>query len=75
MIREADTVLSATNACIGLAVAQTPVAGADESGLRVVGKLGRLHRAVTDALTWMGFHARHLRELTFVHGVCGQPWA
>lgn len=115
IIREADIVLSPTAARIGQAVAQAPVAGADESGLRVAGKLHWLHTAVTDALTWMGFHARrgkeaftsfgiltefagtlvhdgwapyrdlscahalcnahHLRELTFVHEVCGQPWA
>ena len=111
----ADIVLSPTTARIGQAVAYAPVAGADESGLRVAGKLHWLHTAVTDALTWMGFHARcgkeaftsfgiltqfagtlvhdgwvpyrdlscalalcnahHLRELTFVHEVCGQPWA
>jgi transposase len=62
MIREADTVLSPTTTRIGLAVAHAPVAGADESGLRVAGKLNWLHTAVTDTLT-------------FVHEVCGQPWA
>jgi len=115
MIREAEERLVPTATRIGEALAQAPVAGADETGLRVAGKLHWLHTTVTEALTWMGLHARrgkqafaafgiltdfagtlvhdgwapyrdlscehalcnahHLRELTFVHEVCGQPWA
>lgn len=115
MIREAEERLAPTATRIGAALAQAPVAGADETGLRVAGKLHWLHTTVTEALTWMGLHARrgkeafaafgiltdfagtlvhdgwhpyrdlscehalcnahHLRELTFVHEVCGQPWA
>lgn len=115
MIGEAGMRLAPTVARIADAVAQAEVAGADESGYRVAGKLNWLHTAVTHALTWMGLHAKrgkiafedlgllyrikgtlvhdgwasyreldcthalcnahHLRELTFVHEECGQPWA
>lgn len=115
MIGEASIVLTPTVARIADAVARARVAGADESGFRVAGKLNWLHTAVTDALTWMGIHAKrgkiafesfgllhrfagtlvhdgwasyrelscahalcnahHLRELTFVHEECHQPWA
>lgn len=115
MIGEAGTRLAPTVARIADAVAQAEVAGADESGYRVAGKLNWLHTAVTHTLTWMGVHAKrgkiafedfgllyrlkgtlvhdgwasyreldcmhalcnahHLRELTFVHEECRQPWA
>lgn len=115
MIGEAGTLLAPTVERIADAVAQATVAGADESGFRVAGKLNWLHTAVTEALTWLGLHAKrgkiafedfgllyrikgtlihdgwasyreldcthalcnahHLRELTFVHEECGQPWA
>jgi len=115
MIAEAGTILAPTVDRIADAVALATVAGADESGFRVAGKLNWLHTAVTDALTWLGIHAKrgkialedfgllyrfkgtlvhdgwasyreldcthalcnahHLRELTFVHEECGQPWA
>jgi len=115
MIGEAGTRLTPTVERIAEAVAQAKVAGADESGYRVAGKLNWLHTAVTEALTWMGLHAKrgkiafesfgllyrlkgtlvhdgwasyqeldcthalcnahHLRELTFVHEECRQPWA
>jgi transposase len=115
MIGEAGALLAPTVAGIADAIARADVAGADESGYRVAGKLNWLHTAVTDALTWMGMHAKrgkiafeafgllgrikgtlvhdgwasyrelecnhalcnahHLRELTFVHEQCVQPWA
>lgn len=115
VIGEAGARLAAMVERIADAVAQAEVAGADESGFRVAGKLHWLHTAVTDALTWLGLHskrgkiafedfgllhringtlvhdgwasyreldcthalcnAHHLRELTFVHEECGQPWA
>jgi len=58
MIGEADARLAPTVARIADAVAQADVAGADESGFRVAGSLNWLHTAVTDALTWLGLHAK-----------------
>jgi transposase len=58
MIGEAGTRLAPTVERIADAVAQASVAGADESGFRVAGKLHWLHTAVTDALTWLGLHAK-----------------
>ena len=115
MISEANTMLTPTVDHIADAITHADVAGADESGFRVAGKLNWLHTAVTEALTWMGVHAKrgkiafgafgilyrftgtlvhdgwasyrelscqhglcnahHLRELTFVHEECHQPWA
>jgi len=115
MISEANTLLGPTVNDIAEAITHADVVGADESGFRVAGKLNWLHTAVTEALTWMGVHAKrgklafeafdilyrftgtlvhdgwasyrelacqhglcnahHLRELTFVHEECHQPWA
>jgi transposase len=58
MIGEAGTRLASTVERIADAVAQAEVAGADESGFRVAGKLHWLHAAVTEALTWLGLHAK-----------------
>ena len=58
MIGEAGTLLAPTVERIADAVAQATVAGADESGFRVAGKLNWLHAAVTEALTWLGLHAK-----------------
>lgn len=58
MIGEANAVLTPTVDRIADAIVQANVAGADESGFRVAGKLNWLHTAVTEALTWMGLSAK-----------------
>ncbi len=58
MIAEAGALLAPTVGRIADALAQSAVAGADESGFRVAGKLHWLHAAVTEALTWLGLHAK-----------------
>ncbi|MCX7179377.1 MAG: IS66 family transposase [Proteobacteria bacterium] len=58
MIGEANTVLTPTVNRIAEAIINANVAGADESGFRVAGKLNWLHTAVTEALTWMGLSAK-----------------
>jgi transposase len=69
MIRQAEGILSPSATRIGEAVAQAPAAGADETGLRVAGKLQWLHTAVTEALTWMGLHARWGKEAFACFGI------
>ena len=75
MIGEADERLAPTVARIADAVAQADVAGADESGFRVAGKLNWLHTAVTDALTWLGLHAKRgkaaLEDFGLLHRLKG----
>ena len=56
--QEAAAVLTPTVAAIGKAVQGSPVAHADESGIRVTSKLYWLHCFVTQSLTWLAPHAR-----------------
>ncbi len=56
--QQAAQALKPTVAAIGLAVQGSPVVHADETGIRVKGKLAWLHCAVTATLTWLGCHAR-----------------
>ena len=57
-------VVTAYNALAGFEVrvahliAQTPIAHADETGLRVTGKLHWLHVVATKTLTWYGVHRK-----------------
>ena len=50
--------LSPTVAAIGQAVQSAPVVHADESGIRVKGKLAWLHCLVTPTLSWLAQHSR-----------------
>jgi transposase len=55
-VEEARRRLEPTVTAIGQALSAAPIAHADETGLRVEGKLHWLHVLATDLLTWMGIH-------------------
>ena len=53
---EAQVRLAPTVAAMGEALTAAPVAHADETGMRVAGKLHWMHVLVTPLLTWLGAH-------------------
>jgi transposase len=55
-VAEARERLEPTVTAIGQAIVAAPIAHADETGLRVEGKLHWLHVLATGLLTWMGIH-------------------
>jgi transposase len=55
-VEEACQRLEPTVTAIGQAISAAPIAHADETGLRVEGKLDWLHVLATGLLTWMGIH-------------------
>src|SRR5919108_3173999 len=55
-VAEARERLEPTVTAIGQAIVAAPIAHADETGLRVYGKLPWLHVLATGLLTWMGIH-------------------
>jgi transposase len=67
--------LGATVKAIGQAVQASAVVHADETGIRLKSKLHWLHCAVTDSLTWLGWHSRRgtkaFGELGILAGVQG----
>ena len=68
-VAEARTALQATADQIANQLRAAPVLNADESGLRVAGKLHWLHIAASDTLTWYGVHAKRGLEAIEAHGI------
>ena len=56
-VAEARERLESTVTAIGQAIVAAPIAHADETGMRVAGKLHGLHVLATGLLTWMGIHS------------------
>ena len=73
--QEAALALQATVAAIGQAVQDADIVHADETGIRVVGKLHWLHCAVTTTLTWLAPHAKRgklaFEALDILQGIKG----
>ncbi|MCC7277665.1 MAG: IS66 family transposase [Chromatiaceae bacterium] len=59
---EAQVRLAPTVAAMGEALTAAPVAHADETGMRVAGKIHWLHVLVTPLLTWLGEHPKRGRQ-------------
>lgn len=73
--QEAALALLPTTAAIGQAVQACRVVHADETGIRIAGKLHWLHCAVTDTLSWLAAHpkrgAQAFEALGLLQGVKG----
>ena len=84
-VGEASDLLEPSVNRIAQALIVAPVAHADESGLRVAGKLHWLPTVVSDTPTWYGVHARRGMEAIEAQGIlpkrlavwvhdCGSPY-
>jgi transposase len=68
-VEEAGERLEPTVTAIGQAISAAPIAHADETGLRVNGKLHWLHVLATGLLTWMGIHPNRGKKAFDAFGV------
>lgn len=66
---EAKTRLADTVAAIGNALQTAPVAHADETGMRVAGKLHWMHVLATSTLTWIGCHPNRGKKAFEAFGI------
>jgi transposase len=66
---EAQAMLAPIVTEIGQALTMAPIAHADETGMRVSGKLFWLHVVATTLLTWMGCHAKRGRQAIDAFGL------
>ena len=68
-VGQASLALQGTADLIARQLHHAPVLCADESGLRVDGKLHWMHVAATAELTWYGMHAKRGLEAIAAHGI------
>lgn len=68
-VGEASVALQNTADLIARQLHHAPVLCAEESGLRVDGKLHWMHVAATADLTWYGRHAKRGMEAIVAHGI------
>ncbi len=68
-VGEASLALKGTADQIAWQLHHAPVLCADESGLRVDGKLHWMHVAATAELTWYGMHAKRGLDAIVAHGI------
>jgi transposase len=68
-VGEARLALQGTADLIARQLHHAPVLCADESGLRVDGKLHWMHVAATAELTWYGMHAKRGLDAIAAHGI------
>ena len=66
---EARTLLTATVMAMGEALKTAPVAHADETGMKVAGKIHWLHVLATAAVTWIGAHANRGKKAFDAFGI------
>lgn len=66
---EARTRLAPTVAAMGEALKDAPIAHADETGMRVAGKIRWLHVLATTTLTWIGAHANRGKKAFDAFGI------
>jgi len=68
-VAEAHTDLQGTANVIANQLSAASLAHADESGLRVAGKLHWLHIVANETLTWYGLHVKRGLEAIEAHGI------
>jgi transposase len=68
-VGQARAALDGTADMIAAQLRLAPVVHADESGLRVAGKLHWLHVAANDTLTWYGVHEKRGMAAVVDHGI------
>jgi transposase len=66
---EARALLAPTVAALGEALKTVPVAHADETGMRVAGKINWLHVLATATLTWIGAHVNRGKKAFDAFGI------
>jgi transposase len=66
---EARALLAPTVAAMGEALKTVPVAHADETGMRIAGKITWLHVLATTTLTWIGAHVNRGKKAFDAFGI------